>query len=115
MKKMEKTMNEIFGDLIYAYTRKQAIEDGVLVDITEIAKPEFKVPVAMTIASYEKIGTEKIRIMLKDLWRRIKVSPNESILMFHTGEKADTVKLKSMIHGGDHGEPVLTIMFPNED
>jgi type I site-specific restriction endonuclease len=28
----------VFGDVIYSYTRKQAIEDGVLVDITEMAK-----------------------------------------------------------------------------
>ena len=28
----------VFGEVIYSYTRKQAIEDGVLVDITEMAK-----------------------------------------------------------------------------
>lgn len=35
--------------VIYTYTRKQAIEDGVLVDITDIAKNfGFVIPVAIT-------------------------------------------------------------------
>jgi type I site-specific restriction endonuclease len=28
----------IFGEVIYSYTRAQAIEDGVLVDVTDMAK-----------------------------------------------------------------------------
>ena len=36
-------------ELIYSYSRKQAIEDGVLVDVSEMAKEAgFKFPVAMT-------------------------------------------------------------------
>lgn len=36
-------------ELIYCYTRKQAIEDGVLVDITSIARQfGFVIPVAIT-------------------------------------------------------------------
>jgi type I site-specific restriction endonuclease len=32
------TMNNenVFGDMIYSYSRKQAIEDGVLVDLSEV-------------------------------------------------------------------------------
>lgn len=51
------TMQEIFGEPIYVYTRQQAIEDGVLVDVTEWAGSGpngmmggFTVPVAMTAA-----------------------------------------------------------------
>src|SRR4051812_27741843 len=41
----------VFGEVIFAYTRKQAIEDGVLVDVTETAKEAgFKIPVALTRA-----------------------------------------------------------------
>ena len=44
-------MKEIFGDVIYAYTRAQAIEDGVLVDVTETAREAgIKHPTALTQA-----------------------------------------------------------------
>src|ERR1039457_1455316 len=43
----------VFGDVIYSYTRKQAIEDGVLVDITEMAKEAgIKYPVAITSTAF---------------------------------------------------------------
>src|SRR6185437_8267129 len=38
-----------FGEVIYSYTRAQAIADGVLVDVSETAKEAgFKYPVALT-------------------------------------------------------------------
>src|SRR3990167_8912386 len=41
--------NSVFGDVIYAYSRAQAIEDGVLVDVSETAREAgFKFPVAVT-------------------------------------------------------------------
>ena len=43
----------LFGDLIFSYTRKQAIEDGVLVDLTSKFPKDtrlFKYPVACTSA-----------------------------------------------------------------
>ncbi len=44
-------MKEIFGDVIYAYTRAQAIDDGVLVDVTETAREAgIKHPTALTHA-----------------------------------------------------------------
>jgi type I site-specific restriction-modification system R (restriction) subunit len=51
-----KTENEsIFGEVIYAYTRAQAIEDGVLVDVTTTASEAgFKWPAAMTRTVYER-------------------------------------------------------------
>src|ERR1017187_7687916 len=43
----------VLGDVIYSYTRKQAIEDGVLVDITEMAKDAgIKYPVAITSTAF---------------------------------------------------------------
>ncbi len=42
-------MNPNDFDVVYTYTRKQAIEDGVLIDITDTAKEMgFKFPVAIT-------------------------------------------------------------------
>jgi hypothetical protein len=49
-------MDEVFGDVIYAYTRAQAIEDGVLVEVEAKFAEEagFRLPVALTSAAYEK-------------------------------------------------------------
>jgi hypothetical protein len=42
-------------EVIYAYTRAQAIEDGVLVDVSETAREAgFKYPVAVTRAVWER-------------------------------------------------------------
>ena len=47
-------LTDIFGDVIYSYTRAQAIADGVLVDVTEMAKEAgFKWPVAITRSAWE--------------------------------------------------------------
>ena len=45
------TMKEIFGDVIYAYTRAQAIADGVLIDVTDTAREAgIKFPTSLTQA-----------------------------------------------------------------
>ena len=42
---------EMFGDLIDSYSRAQAIEDGTLIDVSEIANEAgFTIPVAVTQA-----------------------------------------------------------------
>lgn len=47
---------EIFGDLIYSYTRAQALADGVLVDITECARRAgIRYPAACTAAVWALI------------------------------------------------------------
>ncbi|WP_319760545.1 DUF6573 family protein [Maridesulfovibrio sp.] len=44
--------------MIYSYTRKQAIEDGNLIDVTGQAKETgFKVPVAVSLNLYERYIT----------------------------------------------------------
>lgn len=44
-----------YGEVIHSYTRAQAIEDGVLIDVSETAaEAGFKFPVAVTQAVYEK-------------------------------------------------------------
>ena len=47
--------NDVFGELIYSYTRKQAIEDGVLVDVTKLAREAgWVMPVALTRAVWDR-------------------------------------------------------------
>lgn len=43
------------SDLIHSYTRAQAIEDGVLVDVSDVAKEAgFKLPVAITRTAWDR-------------------------------------------------------------
>ncbi len=52
------TMAEILGEPISTYTRAQAIEDGVLVDVTETAREAgFRFSVALTRAVWEDCVT----------------------------------------------------------
>lgn len=47
--------DSIFGEVIYSYTRTQAIEDGVLVDVSETAAElGFRLPVAVTAAVWTR-------------------------------------------------------------
>ena len=66
-------IHELFGAPISIYTRAQAIEDGVLVDITEQARQQrFVFPMAMTSALWDKCTAENLRHVLKQLHREIK-------------------------------------------
>lgn len=54
--KMEANANNIFSDadVIFSYTREDAIADGMLYDVTETAKKNgFKIPVAVTVGVHE--------------------------------------------------------------
>lgn len=127
------------ADIIYRYTRKQAIEDGVLVDLTNWASETgFRIPVACTQAVWSDHieppeGTldagqsERGRAhdVLWMLYLAIKRSapgalPGESELRFEViflNEKLEheTVALKAVCGPGDEGEPVLTLMLTHED
>ena len=122
-------LTEIFGEPISIYTRAQGIEDGVLVDVTETAREAgFKWPVALTSALFAVIehqgdfaGRLWDVLWMATLAARRPLRPSEHdreyklyqlILPYHR-QKMTTVK---MVSGpGDHGEPVITLMLPNED
>lgn len=125
-------MNDIFGEVIYSYTRAQAIEDGVLIDITKTAKERgLKLPTAVTSAvwSYmidnEKVSNpEQIDVKTRDVVSLLKLAITSSKEDNNTIEypitrrsegKYEEVELKCVIGPGDNLEPVLTIMMPDED
>lgn len=121
----------VFGPVIYAYTRKEAIEDGVLVDVTLTAKEAgFQFPFAMTAAVWSlienipgKYGHEDIAGRLWDVLMVAKASIRAGqekqdvvffdVILHHEG--GSRVRLKLHCGPGDNGEPVLTLMLPNED
>lgn len=120
-------MEELFGPVISSYSRAQALEDGELVDVTEMAKEAgFVVPVAVTRAVYAlctppKKSYESIKGRLWDVLflasigckgaarrgddrfqYKVKVGRRTPVLICHIGP-------------GDDAEPVLTIMTPEDD
>lgn len=119
-------------DVVFSYTRAQALEDGVLIDVSERAKEAgFRFPVAVTAALWGDIeaipesyqGIQDVEGRLWDvLWMgRIAVQHSKGDsselvyrLIMHVGkEEYYTVKL--VCGPGDAGEPVITVMRPDED
>jgi len=122
--------------VIFSYTRAQAIEDGVLVDLTAWAKETgFKVPVACTSTVWQGYvvplpetegwgQSERGRAhdLLWLLFLAIKASKNTGqdqilykVLFLMAPNKTEEVTLKAHFGPGDDGEPVVTIMRPDED
>jgi len=118
-----------FGEVIFSYSRKQAIEDGVLVDVSDWASPRemmggFTIPVAMTAAVWALVEApekshEDTRGRAHDvLWmaqlaaRRNLDTDRTAFTVLINGKEADLVL---HVGPGDDGEPVATIMLPGED
>jgi hypothetical protein len=128
---------EFFGAPIHTYSRAQAIEDGVLIDCTEVAKEAgFRVPVAMTSAVWadcvEWAEADSQRQTYQDqsgrLWdviwmaglaaRRGGAQAAFDVWRIPRGgrEVRPGLAALSLVCGpGDHGEPVITILQLGED
>lgn len=109
-----KTIEEIFGDTVASYSRKQAIEDGVLVDLTAEAEiVGFIIPVACTSAVSETLknasDTADLLFKLKQL-ARISLRNQNRIDFTFKGHD-----MYSLVGPGDTVEPVITIMMRGED
>ena len=125
-----------FGDMIYSYSRADALNDGVLVDVSETAREAGIIfPTAMTIGSYaECVGWDNdVEKVYQDVSGRLwdvvfmlthaiksKRNPGSQIhfklMSVPRGEtEAVEVELKAIIGPGDEGEPVMTILLPHED
>ncbi|MDQ6422625.1 hypothetical protein RB620_24640 [Paenibacillus sp. LHD-117] len=119
---------------ISKYTRADAISDGTLIDVTDMAKEAgFKVPVALTSALWSKCvepldadrkrgQDEKGRLwdILTVLFFEIRRSKSKGhelrySVRFQMGSRLKLVQMKAHIGPGDLGEPVFTIMLPEED
>jgi hypothetical protein len=117
------------AEVISIYTREQAIEDGTLADISPLGKEAgFRVPIAVTSAVIDSLTPTELdtadgRSLTGRLWDVLMVlrtkATNDELVLFDvivaTGRRQTTVSLKALIGPGDAGEPVVTIMFPDED
>ena len=143
-----KTIEDFFGPPISIYTRADALSDGMLVDVSEMAREaKFRLPVAVTTSVWEECiywpedeangygqSTDgrlwdvlflahceiaSARGNEQDLEYKLNVIPrgtkpeNTGAIDDFTGAELKTLKIN--IGPGDNGEPVITIMQPNED
>ena len=143
-----KTIEDFFGPPISIYTRADALSDGMLVDVSEMAREaKFRIPVAVTTSVWEECiywpedeangygqSTDgrlwdvlfmahceiaSARGNEQDLLYKLNVIPrgtkpeNTGAIDDFTGAELRTLKIN--IGPGDNGEPVITIMQPNED
>jgi hypothetical protein len=121
------------ADLIYRYTRAQAIEDGVLIDVSTVAREAgITYPVALTRAAWGRCVTGPPGVECQDeagrlwdvLWLlRLAVGRSDggSEVRFGVHVRDDNrertpplMRLKAVCGPGDAGEPVITVMLPEE-
>ena len=128
---------EIFGPVISEYSRAQAIEDGVLVDVSETAREAgIRFPLALTRAVWEScVEVPRNRkgqpVPCQDepgrLWDVVSMT-RFAIRVAPAGKTALPVRLrvrqqaghrlvtlKAVCGPGDDAEPVITVMLPEED
>ena len=127
-----------FGPVIHSYSRAQAIEDGVLVDVTVTAKEVgFRWPVVITAALHDRltpsqhdvsIGQDYDGRLWDALWLAaytIKLADPGTDTVTYTvvlqeveaksGQPVNVdIRLWAVCGPGDEGEPVVTIGFPED-
>jgi hypothetical protein len=121
------------ADLIHRYTRAQALADGVLIDVSAIAREAgIRRPVALTRAAWERCVRVPPGVVCQDeagrLWDvmwmlRLAICQGEGVvILFALHVRNDNregtpplVRLKALCGPGDGGEPVITVMLPDED
>jgi len=119
-------------DVIHSYTRKQALEDGVLVDLNrfEVCRHHYKHPIACTDTVWAIIE-QSVRnkkhcndyqgILHDMLWmsrvcRRVIDASTVIFTVIITGAgRGRNHEFKMVCGPDDDGAPCLTIMLPNED
>lgn len=119
-------------EVVSSYTRKQALEDGFLADVSEMAREAgVKFPTAVSSAVYamledipKNMSYQSVSGRLWDLmWQlrcKIAASGGGDLIYFtmivHLGtSKKKTHEFYAKCHGGDNGEPVITVMLKGED
>lgn len=135
-------MNNFFdnADIIYSYSRQQAISDGILVDVSDIAqevgfrKHWYNYPVALTNTVFAQIGNipksrNGIESIHGRIWNVLWMAKQQ--IFKNPPTSVDTDRLFDVILSqprcskkrftfkvsagyGDEGEMTFTIMLPNE-
>jgi hypothetical protein len=120
--------------LIHSYSCAQAIEDGVLIDVTQTAKEAgIRYPVALTKAVWERCVTVPPGVQCQDeagrlwdvLWLlrvAIEASDGGPRILYGAHVRNDNrertpplVRLKALCAPNDDGSPCITVLMPDED
>lgn len=121
-------------NLIFSYTRAQAIEDGVLIDVTAQAQEAcFKIHTVVTDnlfhtyieppAGLEGEG-QSVEGRLRDVLIVLRTAIlgqsatdylELDVLFLMAPARRERVRIIAVVGPGDHGEPVMTIMLPGDD
>ena len=135
-----RSTESFFGEVISTYTRTQAIEDGVLIDAGSMAQEAgFKWPVAVTSAAWadcvawteddnrQQVYQDEsgrlwdVLFMASHAIRNGSGSGDRLLFKLYRvrrdgySKEAMLATLKLIVGPGDQGEPVITILLPNED
>ncbi|HOW51480.1 MAG TPA: hypothetical protein PLV42_05485 [bacterium] len=122
------------NDIIHAYSRTQALADGVLVDVSDMAKQAgFIYPVALTRLVWEECvawdnASEQVyqdepgRLWdLLTIMHRTALECPLPVMHFSIlriprgGHQPEKVDLWTLCGPGDDERAVVTVMFPDED
>ena len=105
-------------EVIHAYTRKQALEDGVFMDVTALAKERgFNCSVVITCGIYAELfknnnfDKEELNILLGLLFEEMRKKDFKSDL-YEADYKGKRVWLDA--YWDEESKPAITIMFPEE-
>jgi hypothetical protein len=118
---------------MHTYSRRDAIEDGILIDVTETAKEAgFRFPVALTATAFATCVSVPDDVQGQDergrLWdvltmlaRACRVRDGDErirffdVLVLNDGTSPEPVRLKAHCGPDDDLAPCLTVMLPEED
>jgi hypothetical protein len=121
-------------EVVSTYTRAQAIEDGVLVDLSRLAREAgFRWPLAVTRAVWDVLepsaalkaegqgcdgrAWDMLTILRASLHsakagREVRFAP---LFIMEPGGRPQAGALKAVSGPGDEGEGVISVMLPTED
>ncbi len=125
---------------LFAYTRAQAIEDGLLVDVSDTAREAgFNIPVAVTRAVWNRLialpdGYQGFQDERGRLWDVVSMARHYALRASDRDRVTMCVLVRDIrqdlhdsnrpprkhfpvvaIGAGDEGQPAITIIFPEDD
>ena len=111
------------AEVISTYTRAQAIDDGVLIDVGAWQGGIFKHPVAFTAALFAEVSRGKgsdVETLKARIWDvcymatvpTAHINGPDSFYPVTVGNR--TLRLRANCGPGDRAEPVMTIGFPED-
>jgi len=137
MKTEASPLSDFFGDVIFSYTRTQAIADGVLIPISpELCKDAgVIIPVCVTDTLWNgyidpvnlsRLPGQSVEGRLWDLLWMFRAAIQagngdvnriryDVLFLMKPAAEPERVTLIAVCGPGDQGEPVITIMLPGDD